>query len=193
MERMGGGPTPEEMAKKNEPEERVKSLGSQLHEEWRKPRWREESKDYEPRIKKTKDQAWSQAHGGAMEVDIANTPYEGLPNEWQGENKISAEVAVTEVEKAIEAGVPLDESFIEAASSTLHDKWRERRITAGYNQGTLDAMKAKTERTSEDQAYVDKWSYDQKNMVPYTSLSEEEKEKDRVIIRKAIEVCSKKE
>ena len=165
MERMGGGPTPEQMAKKNEVEERVKGLGSQLHEEWRKPRWREESKDYEPQIKKTKDQAWSQSHGGVVEVDIANTPYEDLPSEWQGENKISAEAAVTEVEKAIEAGTPLDESFVEAASSTLHDKWLER-------NGSL----APPEQNK-----------------PYGELSEEEKEKDRVIIRKAIEVCSKKE
>ena len=141
--------------------ERVKSLGSQLHEEWRKPRWREESKDYEPRIKKTKDQAWSQAHGGAMEVDIANTSYEGLPSEWQGENKISAEIAVTEVEKAVETGTPLDESFVEAASSTLHDKWLERNGS---------------------------WAPPEQNK-PYAELSEEEKEKDRVIIRKAVEVC----
>ena len=100
-ETMGHGPTPEQMRAK-ETEERIKSLGSQLHEEWRKPRYREDSKDYEPRIKKTKDEAWSQAHGGAVEVDIANTPYEGLPSEWQGENKISAEVAVTEGQKAVE-------------------------------------------------------------------------------------------
>ncbi|MBU4368657.1 hypothetical protein KJ575_03025 [Patescibacteria group bacterium] len=100
-----------------------------------------------------------------MEVDIANTPYEELPSEWQGENKISAEVAVTEVEKAIESGVPLDESFIEAASSTIHDKWLERNGS---------------------------WSPPEQNK-PYAELSEEEKEKDRVIIRKAVEICSKKE
>lgn len=145
--------------------ERIKSLGSQLHEEWRKPRWREESKDYEPRIKKTKDEAWSQAHSGAVEVDIANTPYGGLPSEWQGENKISAEVAVGEVEKAIEAGAPLDDAFIETASSILHDKWLER------NGG---------------------WAPPEQNK-PYAELSEEEKEKDRVIIRKAVEICGRKE
>ena len=145
--------------------ERVANLGSQLHEEWRKPRWRDESKDYEPRIKKTKDQEWSQTHGGATEVDIANTPYEGLPSEWQGENKISAEVAVAEVEKAIEVGTPLDESFIEAASSVLHDKWLERNGS---------------------------WAPPEQNK-PYAELSEEEKEKDRVIIRKAVEACSRKE
>jgi len=161
-ETMGHGPTPEQMRAK-ETEERIKSLGSQLHEEWRKPRYREDSKDYEPRIKKTKDEAWSQAHGGAVEVDIANTPYEGLPSEWQGENKISAEVAITEVEKAIKVGTPLNESFIEAASSTLHDKWLERNGS---------------------------WAPVEQNK-PYAELSEEEKEKDRVIIRKAVEVWHK--
>lgn len=154
-----------EMSKQRETGERIKSLGSQLHEEWRKPRYREDSKDYEPRIKKTKDEAWSLAHGGAVEVDIANIHYEGLPSEWQEENKISAEVAVTEVEKAVEAGMPLDESFIEVASSTLHDKWLERNGS---------------------------WAPAEQNK-PYAELSEEEKEKDRVIIRKAVEVCSKKE
>ncbi len=100
-----------------------------------------------------------------MEVDIANTPYEGLPSEWQVENKLSAKVAVNEVEKTIEAGTPLDESFVEAASSTFHDKWLERNGS---------------------------WAPPEQNK-PYSELSEEEKEKDRVIIRKAVEVWSKKE
>ena len=153
------------MTKKNQTEERVKSLGSQLHEEWRKPRYREDSKDYEPRIKKTNDQAWSKAHCGAVEVDIANTPYESLPNDWQGENIISAEVAVAEVEEAIKAGVPPDEAFIEATCSMLHDRWLERHGSSAPPEQN---------RT-------------------YAELSEKEKEKDRVIIRKAIEACSKKE
>ncbi len=146
-------------------QERVASVGSQLHEIWRGPRWREETKDYEPRIKKTKDQAWSESHGGATEVDIANTAYEELPSDWQGENKISAEVAVNEVERAMEAGEQLDEAFVEAASSVLHDRWLER-------NGSWASPEQK---------------------VPYQQLSEEEKEKDRVIIRKAIEACKKKE
>jgi hypothetical protein len=145
----------------NKTTQRIANLGNQLHDEWRKPRYREDSNDYEPRLKNTKDDAWSQAHGGAVEVDIANTPYEDLPDEWQKENKISAEVAVREVEKAMEAGMPLDESFIEIASSTLHDKWLERNGS---------------------------WAPPEQN-VPYSELSEEEKEKDRVIIRKAIEIC----
>ena len=139
-------------------ESAIIKLGSLLHEEWRQPRYREITKDYEPRIKKTKDSAWMQAHGGATEVDIANTPYEDLPSEWQGENKSSAEVAVTEVVNALYGGVgSLNESFIETASSTLHDKWLERNGS---------------------------WAPPEQKL-PYSELSEEEKEKDRVIIRKA--------
>jgi len=157
--------TPEQMRGKNETEQRITSLASELHDECRKPRWREESKDYEPRIKKTKDQAWQQAHGGEFEVDIANTPYEKLPSDWQAENKASAEAAIIEVEKAIKGGVALDESFVESASSILHDKWLERNGS---------------------------WAPPEQNK-PHLELTEEEKEKDRVIIRQAIEVCSKKE
>lgn len=150
--------TPEQM-RKIEIENRITELGSQLHDEWRKPRWREESKDYEPRVKKTKDAEWSKAHGGATEVDIANTKYEELPSDWQGENKISAEIAVNEVERALGAGIPLDGSFVEAASSTLHEKWLERNGS---------------------------WAPPEQNK-PYSELSEEEKKKDRDIIKIAIE------
>ena len=160
------GSVPEQVeTENNETIERVENLSNEIHEEWRGHFWREELKDYEPVIKKTKDPAWSQAHGGATEVDIANTKYEDLPSEWQGENKISAEIAITTVEKTIKDGMPLNESFIEAASSVLHDKWLER-------NGSL----ALPEQNK-----------------PYIELSEEEKEKDRIIIRKAIEICAKKD
>lgn len=158
-------PIPEQIDEQKITQERIKDLGGQLHDEWRKPRWREGTKDYEPRIKQTKDEEWSNAHGGSIEVDIANTSYENLPSEWQEENKMSAEVAINEVEKAIENDVLLDDSFIEEASSMLHDKWLER------NGG---------------------WAPSEQNK-PYSELTEEEKEKDRVIIRKAIEVCVKED
>lgn len=133
-------------------------VGSELHDEWRAPRKKEDG-TFEPRIKKTKDQAWSQTHGGAVEVDIANTAYAELPEDWKGENKISAEVAVGEITKALQEKRELDEKFIEDASSVLHVKWLERNGS---------------------------WAPPEQNK-PYAELSEEEKEKDRVIIRKAIE------
>ena len=93
MESMGGGPTPEQMALPKNETEKVKSPGSEYHDKSRQFRWREESNDYEPLIKKTKDQAWSEAHGGAVEVDVANTPYEGLPSDLQRENDTAAKNA----------------------------------------------------------------------------------------------------
>lgn len=114
--------------------EKITMLGSKLHDAWRKPRWREESRDYEPRPRKTIDETWSRVHEGSATVDIANTPYENLPSDWQKENKASAEVAIEQVEKAVEAGISLDASFIEDASSALHDEWRKRRMAEGYDE-----------------------------------------------------------
>ncbi len=142
-------------------EQRISALGSLLHDVWRKNRWRADTNDYEPRIKITTDAQWSQMNGNATEVDIANTIYTDLPEDWKGENKKSAEVAVTQVEQALRNAIPLDEQFVEIASSALHDKWLERNGS---------------------------WAPPEQN-VPYSELSEEEKEKDRVIIRKAIEIC----
>lgn len=193
---MEHGPTPEQIKRRDRTEARINSIGSQMHEEWRAPRLIGEvgdSKRYKPRPKPTTDLIWSQAHDGTRSVDIANTSYPDLPKDAQEENRASAEVAVHEVEKAIDADIPLDEAFIESASSTLHDKWMERRIALGYSQAKLDLLKEKTDKTEDEHFYFDRWSYDEKNMVPYMSLSEEEKEKDRVVIRKAIVVCNKKE
>jgi len=133
-------------------------LGSILHNEWRAPR-KQEDGTFEPRVKKTKDQTWSEKHG-TDEVDIANTDYANLPEDWKGENKISAAAAVDEIYKAIENGQELNDGFIEQASDIIHVKWLERNGS---------------------------WAPAEQNK-PYAELSEEEKEKDRVIIRKAVEM-----
>lgn len=151
------------MDKEKEAEQKITNLADRLHDEWRVSRFRKETGDCEPRTKITKDKLWSEAHGGATEVDIANTRYEDLPSDWQAENKASAEVAVAEVEKAIATGVSLDDSFLELASSVLHNKWLERNAS---------------------------WASEEQKK-PYMDLSEREKEKDRVIIRKAIEICAR--
>jgi hypothetical protein len=130
---------------------------SQLHDLWRAPRWKESEKVFEPRIKKTKDQEWIRRHG-TDEVDIANTSYENLPSDWQGENKVSADVAVGEVFKAVQNGVALDASFIESASAVVHEKWLERNGS---------------------------WAPPEQKL-PYEQLSEAEREKDRAIVREAI-------
>ncbi len=160
------------------PEERenmIIKLGSLLHDEWRAPRATEDG-NFEARIKvlvKTEQgkEEWFDEINvpeGSVEIkrqDIANTNFENLDNKWQYENKAAAEVAMGEVFKAIDNQQDFDESFIEEASSVVHDKWLER----------------------------NSWVFDEKygnpNLAkPYLELSEEEKDKDRAQIKKAIEI-----
>ncbi|TAN58365.1 hypothetical protein EPN15_01385 [Patescibacteria group bacterium] len=138
------------------------NIASQFHDEWRQSRWRKKT-EIMNRVKRTNDHEWSKKNNGDTEVDIANTSYEDLPSDWQAENKASAEVAITEVEAAIRDGRELDNAFIKEVSSTLHDKWLERN---------------------------GRWAPPEQNK-PYAELTDEEKEKDRVIIRKAIEAVKK--
>lgn len=141
-------------------QEQTAILGGLLHDEWRAPR-KQEDGTFDPRIKKTKDQEWIKNYG-TEEVDIANTKYEDLPEDWKGENKISAEVTLTEIYKAKNGNEGLNDEFVEKASAILHEKWLER-------NGSWAPAEQK---------------------LPYTELSEEEKEKDRVIIRKGLEIFS---
>ena len=156
---MGMGAPEQKMPEQKQRMEMVTELASLLHDEWRAPR-KQEDGSFEPRIKKTKDETWKAAHGGAEEVDIANTSFAELPADWQEENRAAAEVAMNEVFSAAESGRVLDDAFIEEASSTVHDKWLERN----------------GEWAPEDQKK------------PFGELPEEEKEKDRAQVRKAIEI-----
>ena len=130
------------------------SLGSDLHEEWRKPRLREDG-SYEPRMKKSKDEEWNQKHG-TDDVDIANCSFSELPSNWQYENLEAARVAINLVYDKTMNGQSLTAEEIEQMASTIHDEWLKR----------------------------NNWVYDPnygepKLAVPYSELTEEEKEKDR--------------
>jgi len=147
---------------KEDMENQIEKLWSLLHDEWRAPRKKEDG-SFEPRIKSTNDQSWIKKHG-TDQVDIANTNYTDLPEDWKGENKISAEIAMKEIYKAINEKKGLDQNFIEMASNIIHEKWLER----NWN-----------------------WAPSEQNK-PYSELSEEEKDKDRAIIKKAIEIYNTK-
>lgn len=141
-------------------ERTIDRVASKLHDAWREPRRMKGTDQFEPRIKSTKDEVWIVAHGGREEVDIANTTYEDLPEDWKSENKKSAEVAVSEILTAERKGIPLDDKFIESASETQHLQWLER----NKNWAPPEQQK------------------------PYGQLSEDEKEKDRVVVRTAMDV-----
>lgn len=136
----------------------VTKLGSLLHEEWRAPR-KQADGTFEPRVKGTKDETWKAAQG-KTEVDIANTSFADLPADWQGENLAAAEVAMNEVFSAVENGGLLNAAFVEKASAAVHNKWLKR------NGAWAPAEQKK----------------------PFGELAEDEKEKDRAQVRKAIEI-----
>ena len=136
----------------------VTQLSSILHDDWRVPR-KQEDGTFKSRTKKTKDNTWSEKHG-TNEVDIANTDYVNLPKDWKSEYIISAEVAMDEIYKAIENGQELNDGFVEQASEVIHIKWLERNGS---------------------------WAPAEQNK-PYAKLSDKEKGKDRVIIKRAVEI-----
>lgn len=159
----------------------ITELGSLLHDEWRAPREIKDSDGkgqahFEERIKvlvKTESggEKWfdeTKVPANAQEIkrqDIANTPFEKLEPKWQSENQAAAEVAMAEVFRAVESGQALDEAFVEGASEAIHVKWLERNNWVyDPNYGNPDLAK------------------------PYEELSEEEKEKDRAQVRKAIKI-----
>jgi len=126
---MNGQPTtlnPEQAkAALEDVQEAVDTLGSAFHEDWRKTRLDEATGTFEPRVKETKDVAWIEAHG-TDQVDIANSTYEQLPEDWKAENKAAAEVVV---------GVMLDrdgvidlsdESTRLEVGGIVHDAWLAR-------------------------------------------------------------------
>lgn len=139
----------------------VNELASILHNTWREAR-RKADGTFEPRIKETKDQEWI-AKNGKNQVDIANTAYPLLPADWQAENKASAEVATNLVFTAIEKNKAMDSKFIEDSSNKIHIAWLNRPNNSYAKGGPLD--------------------------VAYSKLDEVEKEKDRVVIKEAIQLA----
>ena len=94
-----------------------------------------------------------------VQYDIANLHYRDLPEKFQYENREAAKGAVSIVLDAMRSKQTLDAAFIERASDTVHQQWLERNAS---------------------------WAPPEQN-VPYSQLADAEKEKDRVIVRAAIE------
>ncbi|WP_433226366.1 hypothetical protein [Microtetraspora malaysiensis] len=140
---------------------KVEGLAGRLHDAWRAGR-RLPGGGYEPQIRTTADRAWARRHG-ADRVDIANTGYRDLPADWQRENRESAIVAVRLVTEGRRRGADLSgEEFMESASHAVHEAWLVRN----------------GRRASPEQR------------LPYRLLPEAEKEKDRLVVRLALELWS---
>ena len=130
------------------------ALGSDLHEAWRAPRKKEDG-TFEPRMKKSKDEAWNASHG-TDDVDIANCSFAELPANWQYENLEAARVAIELVYDKVMAGEPIAPEELEEMASTIHEEWLKR------NSWVFDPNYG-----------------DPKLAVPYAQLSKEEQDKDK--------------
>lgn len=140
-----------------EKSEIIQEVASTFHEEWRKNRLQDDW-TYKPMIEKSEDEKRTEKHWTDT-VDIANTAFEDLPNNWQYENIQAAKVAVDLVyEKDLEK---ITAETIEELSKIVHEKRLERNWIA--------------------------WSFENQR-VAYKDLSEEEKAKDRAQIEIAIKI-----
>ena len=131
-------PNPEQQAKLEAVQEAVDTLGSAFHEDWRKSRLDEATGTFEPRVKETKDTAWIEANG-TDQVDIANSTYDQLPDDWKAENKDAAEVVVgimIDREGLIDLS---DESTRNEIGGIVHDAWLSRSNNEWALGGELDA------------------------------------------------------
>ena len=136
----------------------VDALASRLHDGWREQYFAEHQS--EPKMKQTVDRDWIARHQGKDTVDIAATPFEELPTDWQRENRDAARVAVGLLEDQSAIGGAFDDTFLEHASAIMHTKWLER-------AGDKAALSLR---------------------VPFEKLSTTEQKKDREQIQAAIEM-----
>lgn len=131
----------------------VESAASKVHEDWREG-MRTPDGGYEVREKLTKDKAWIEAHG-TDRVDLAQTSFEDLPEDWKKENLEGTGDAFDAIKAAKADGGTLD---IEALSSAVHDGWVKRNKNAPAEQKK-----------------------------PYADLTDEDKQKDRNFVLRALE------
>ena len=135
----------------------IQKVASTFHEEWRKNRLQSDW-TYKPMIEKSEDEKRTEKHWTDT-VDIANTAFEDLPDNWQYENIQAAQVAVDLVYEKDLGKITAE--TIEELSDIVHEKRLERNWIA--------------------------WSFENQR-VAYKDLSEEEKAKDRLQIEIAIKV-----
>jgi hypothetical protein len=138
----------------------VRAMASQLHDDWRKGRLKSGTHGQADAAYEPRMKPSGLDDG--QEVDIAQH-YEKLTPKWQGENKAAAETALGLVRQATGSGKSLRQlssgADLETLADKVHQAWMQRNPKADYNAA---------------------------QHVPYVSLPEEEKQKDRDHILMAI-------
>lgn len=152
--------SPKEELKRNlDMKKIIEKIAWIFHENWRKSRI-DKNWVCKPIIEKSEDEARTKEHWTEM-VDIANTKFEDLPSNRQYENIEAAKVTVELVYQKVINWEEISPEMIEKMSNIVHIRWLERNWI--------------------------EWSL-KNQRVNYEDLSEEEKEKDRIQIKTAIQI-----
>jgi len=138
----------------------IERIWAKFHEERRKSiiklDW-----TYESRVEKTTDLERIHCHNWEKKVDIINTKFEDLPNDWKKENIEAAKVAVYLVYQKITNWEEITPEMIEEMSEIVHNE----RLKRNWITGSFENQR-----------------------VEFKDLTEEEKVKDRNQIIRAIEI-----
>jgi predicted metal-binding transcription factor (methanogenesis marker protein 9) len=117
--------------------------------------------DPKPYTKTMVDKKWIKENGTDT-VNLSETEYSNLPEDWKKERILGSEIVINEVEKKIKEKGICNQKDTEEIADLLHIKWLERN-----NMRALE---------------------EQKNR--YIDMSEYEKEKDRIFVKAAISVLT---
>ncbi|HTK10057.1 MAG TPA: hypothetical protein VL485_22985, partial [Ktedonobacteraceae bacterium] len=175
----GPGETGGGSASSQEDEALINELASKLHERWQKAR------NYEPRMKEANDPAWTAAHNGETQLDIANTPYDELPTTWQAENHASAQAALEIVQELRSSGEDLTK--LRSVKSALQSGHLQSLSAQGQPGQSL--LKAGDLLHKNWLSRNGTWAPEEQK-VPFNQLSTEEQDKDLVVILEAVLLLS---
>lgn len=131
-------------------------IAAALHEDWRKTRLNPDG-TFNPRWKKIKDEKFIEGldkdnlpasiriENGVFEIDIANSSYDELSEDWKAENKAAAEVVAEII--CSEKEYTLDE-----IGSIIHDEWLKRNDWAKGGELDVPFSELSTEEQNKDLA-----------------------------------------
>jgi hypothetical protein len=116
------------------------------------------------RIKATTDDKWINENS-IDEIDLAKIDYVNLPNDWKNRRRNAAKTAFYFLLEGVANNTYLDDEFVEKGAHLVYDDWlaRNKHITPESHE------------------------------TPYSSLSEKDKEKNRIFVKTAIKIYKKRD
>ena len=140
--------------------QRQRLVASRLHEDWRRSRplvmTGEGEAQFEPNVK----------HIDGEQYDIANLPFDELPEQFKTSNLSVAKLTCNLIEEALSARKNIDINFVNTAASRLHEEWVKDKRTS------LERMEQTVPR----------------DMLPFQFLPPEQQEKVRTFVRPSVDV-----